>query len=162
MKREIFHICTHSLIWGNTRTTTIALCKTVENLYLIIIYVVVAFLLFHIIVDFYCNYYCICIKIYLLYAAKEVLILRINFVIVIVTTYDMTTDCKKRLSFVTYKNADWTQFIEVTEFDFAQTTIPTNIHTANSIFTNIILMAVKHNIPKGKMHNNCRVLPDHI
>ena len=23
-------------------------------------------------------------------------------------------------------------------------------------------MADKHNIPKGKMHSNCRLLPDHI
>ena len=45
---------------------------------------------------------------------------------------------------------------------FAQTTIPTNIHTANIIFTNIILMADKHNIPKGKMHSNCRLLPEDI
>ena len=45
---------------------------------------------------------------------------------------------------------------------FAQTTIPTNIHTANIIFTNIILMADKQNIPKGKMHSNCRLLPKDI
>ena len=44
----------------------------------------------------------------------------------------------------------------------AQTTIPTNIHTANRIFTNIILMADKQNIPKGKMHSNCRLLPEDI
>ena len=43
-----------------------------------------------------------------------------------------------------------------------QTTIPTNIHTANIIFTNIILMADKHNIPKSKMHINCRLLPEDI
>ena len=59
-KRNISYMYTYFNM-GNTRTTTIALCNTVENLYLIIIYVVVAFLLFHIIVDFYCNYYCICI-----------------------------------------------------------------------------------------------------
>ena len=29
-------------------------------------------------------------------------------------------------------------------------------------FYNIILMTDKHNIPKGKMHSNCRLLPDHI
>ena len=29
----------------------------------------------------------------------------------------------------------------------------------NRIFTNIILMADKHNIPKGKMHNNFRLVP---
>ena len=45
---------------------------------------------------------------------------------------------------------------------FAQTTISTNIHTANRIFTNIILMADKHNISKGKMHSNCRLLPEDI
>ena len=60
-----------------------------------------------------------------------------------------------------YKKADWTQFTEDTESAFAQTTIP-NIHTANRIFTNIILMADKQNIPKGKMHSNCRLLPEHI
>ena len=52
--------------------------------------------------------------------------------------------------------------MEDTESAFAQTTIPTNIHTTNIIFTNIILMADKHNIPNGNMHRNCRLLPDHI
>ena len=36
------------------------------------------------------------------------------------------------------------------------------VRTANSIFTNIILMADKHNIPKGKMHRNSRLLPEDI
>ena len=69
---------------------------------------------------------------------------------------------KKITTFTNYKKADWTQFTEDTDSAFAQTTIPTNIHTANIIFTNIILMADKHNIPKGKMHSNCMLLPDHI
>ena len=80
-------------------------------------------------------------------------------------TYDMTTDYRlqqNRQTLTNYKKADWTQFIKDTESNFAQTTIPTNIHTANIIFTNIILMADKHNIPKRKMHSNCRLLPDHI
>ena len=34
-------------------------------------------------------------------------------------------------------------------------------HCQNNV-SNIILMADKHNIPKGKMHNNCKLLPDHI
>ena len=38
----------------------------------------------------------------------------------------------------------------------------TNTHTANIIFTNIILMADRHNITNGKMHSNYRLLPDHI
>ena len=66
---------------------------------------------------------------------------------------------KVRRTFTNNKKADWTQFTEDTEFAFAQTTIPTNIHNANRFFTSIILMADKHNIPKGKMHNNCRLLP---
>ena len=75
----------------------------------------------------------------------------------------MTTDYNKnRRTFTNYKKADWTQFTEDTESAFAQTTIPTNIHTANIIFTNIILMADKQNIPKDKMHSNCRLLPEDI
>ena len=36
------------------------------------------------------------------------------------------------------------------------------IHTANIILANIILMADKYNIPVGKMHSNCMHQPDHI
>ena len=34
-------------------------------------------------------------------------------------------------------------------------------YTLQQNFTNIILMADTHNIQKGKMHSNCRLLPDH-
>ena len=61
------------------------------------------------------------------------------------------------MDFHNYQKADWTQFTEDTDA-FAQT----NIHTANIMFTNIILMADKHNKPKGNMYSNCRILPDHI
>ena len=76
----------------------------------------------------------------------------------------MTTDYNKteKKTFTNYKKADWTQFIEDTESVFVQTTISTNIHTANRLFTNIILMTDKHNIHKGKMHSNCRLLPEDI
>ena len=47
---------------------------------------------------------------------------------------------QNRRTFTNYKKADWTQFTEDTESAFAQATILTNI-----IFTNIILMADKHN-----------------
>ena len=79
----------------------------------------------------------------------------------IITTINIRHDYRlqqNRRTFTNYKKADWTQFMEDTESAFTQTTI----HTANIIFTNIILMADKHNIPKGKMHSNCRLLPDHI
>ena len=65
---------------------------------------------------------------------------------------------QNRRTFINYKKADWAQLTEATESAFAQT----NIHTANIIFTNIILMADKHNIPKGKLNSNCMLLPDHI
>ena len=83
----------------------------------------------------------------------------------IITTINIRHDYglqQNRLTYTNYKKADWTQFTEDTESAFAQTTIPTNIHTANIIFTNIILMADKQNIPKGKMHSNCRLLPEDI
>ena len=83
----------------------------------------------------------------------------------IITTINIRHDYRlqqNRRTFTNYKKADWTQFTEATESAFAQTTIPTNIHTANIIFTNIILMADKQNISKGKMHSNCRLLPEDI
>ena len=83
----------------------------------------------------------------------------------IITTINIRHDYRlqqNRRTFTNYKKADWTQFTEYTESAFAQTTIPTNIHIANIIFTNIILMADKHNIPKGKIHSNCRLLPEDI
>ena len=83
----------------------------------------------------------------------------------ITTTINIRHDYRlqqNRRTFTNYKKADWTQFTEDTGSAFVPTTIPTNIHTANRIFTNIILMADKHNIPKGKIHSNCRLLPDHI
>ena len=55
-----------------------------------------------------------------------------------------------------------TEFTEDTESAYSQTTIPTNIHIANILFTNFILMADTHNIPNGKMHSNYRLLPEDI
>ena len=75
----------------------------------------------------------------------------------------MTTDYNKTDGpLPTTRKQTGHKFTEDTESAFAQTTIPTNIHTANRIFTNIILMADKQNIPKGKMHSNCRLLPEDI
>ena len=68
--------------------------------------------------------------------------------------YDMTTDYNK-----TDGHPPTTRKLtghNLRKSAFAQNTIPTNIHTANIIFTNIILMEDKHNITKGKMHSNCR------
>ena len=67
-----------------------------------------------------------------------------------------------RRTFTNYKKANWTQFTKDTELAFSRTTISDDIHTANRIFTNIILLADKHNMPKGKMPSTSRLLPEHI
>ena len=85
--------------------------------------------------------------------------------LLITTTINIRHDYRLQQNlriFTNYQKADWTQFTEDTESTFAQTTMPTNIHTANIIFSNIILMADKHNIQKDKMHRYYRLLPDHI
>ena len=77
----------------------------------------------------------------------------------IITTINIRHDYRlqqNRQTFTNYKKADWKQFTEDTESALAQT----NIHTANTIFTNI-LMTDKHNKPKDKMHSNYMLLPDH-
>ena len=71
----------------------------------------------------------------------------------IITTINIRHDYRlqqNRRTFTNYKKADWTQFTEVTESAFGQTTISTNIQSANKMFTNIILMADMHTIPKGR------------
>ena len=68
------------------------------------------------------------------------------------STYSMPIDCNKADEHLPTRRK-WTHFTEDTESAFTQP----NIHTANIIFTKIILMADKHNIPKGKMHSNCIV-----
>ena len=73
----------------------------------------------------------------------------------IITTINIRHDYRlqqNRQTFTNDKKADWTQFTEDTESAFAQTTIPTNIHTANR----------QHNVPKGKVHSNYRLLPTDI
>ena len=82
---------------------------------------------------------------------------------IITTTYDMTTDYNKSdgLSPTTRKltghNSQKTQSLLSLRPPYLPTyPLPTYF------FTNIILMADKHTIPKGKMHNNSRLLPDHI
>ena len=75
----------------------------------------------------------------------------------IITTINIRHDYRLQQTFTNYKKADWTQIMEDAESAFARTTIPTNI-----FFTNSILIADKHNIPKDMMHSNCRLLPDYI
>ena len=62
----------------------------------------------------------------------------------IITTINIRHDYRlqqNQRTFTNYEQSDWTQFTEDKESAFAQT----NIHTVNIMFTNIILMADKHN-----------------
>ena len=59
-------------------------------------------------------------------------------------------------TFINFKESGWTQFRFRSDHHTHQHT-----HCQHN-FTNIILMADKHNIPKGKMHSNCRLLPNQI
>ena len=80
----------------------------------------------------------------------------------IITTINIRHDYKKTDGSLPTTRKQTGHNLQKTQSAFAQTTIPTNIHTANRIFTNIIQMADKQNIPKGKMHSNCRLLPEDI
>ena len=51
---------------------------------------------------------------------------------------------QNRRTFTNYKKADWTQFTGDTDSVFAQTTIPTNIHTANIILQTSYCWVVGH------------------
>ena len=81
----------------------------------------------------------------------------------IIATINMTTDYNKTDEpLPTTRKQTGHNLQKTHESAFAQTTIPTSIQTTNIIFTNIILMADKHNIPKGKMHSNYRLFPEDI
>ena len=83
----------------------------------------------------------------------------------IITTINTRTKYKlqqNRHIFTNYRKANWTQFTTDTEAAFSDIQPPPDIHTANTIFTNIILHADKHNIPKGKIRSTCKLLTEHI
>ena len=65
---------------------------------------------------------------------------------------------QNRHTFTNYRKANWTQFTTDIEAAFSDIQPPPDIHTANTIFTNIILHADKHNIPKGKIHSNSKLV----
>ena len=79
----------------------------------------------------------------------------------IITTINIRHDYRlqqNRRTFTNYKTSRLDKITEDTESAFAQTTI-THQHThCHRISTNIILMADKRNIPKGKMHQQLQAL----
>ena len=69
---------------------------------------------------------------------------------------------QNRHTFTKYRKANWTQLTTDTDAAFSDIQPPPDIHTANTIFTNFIIHADKHNISKGKIHSTCKILPEHI
>jgi len=55
-----------------------------------------------------------------------------------------------RKSYTNYKKADWIKFTKETKDILSNTNPIENVHTANKILTNAILMADKHHIPMRK------------
>ena len=61
-----------------------------------------------------------------------------------------------------YKKAKWDEFTQEIENALQGTPPPTNVHIANAINTNQILLADKHHIPKGRFKKVNQPLPQHI
>ena len=88
-----------------------------------------------------------------------VLMCIILIILLCITNYDPLFIHCSYYNFKTYNMTDYNRdyafkfyYASLSLVCFAQTTI----HTANR------MMADKYNIPKGKIHSNCRLLPNHI
>src|SRR5437867_8046154 len=65
-------------------------------------------------------------------------------------------------TFTNYKKANWNKFTEEIELSLLDSQTPTNVHAANKHLTNLILLADKHHIPKGRIKKLNQPLPDNI
>ena len=65
-------------------------------------------------------------------------------------------------SFTNYHKANWEDFSAEVEGALADIEPPQDVHQSSRILTNLILSADKHNIPKGKMRNRHKILPQVI
>ena len=69
---------------------------------------------------------------------------------------------QSKRTYTNYRKADWTHFMEEIESSLQDTEPPSNIHLANKTFTDLLLNADKHHIPKGKIKPNLKLLPENI
>ena len=65
-------------------------------------------------------------------------------------------------TFTNYKKANWNKFTEEIELSIQDAPAPNNVHSANKCLTNLILLADKHHIPKGRIKKLNQPLPNHI
>ena len=69
---------------------------------------------------------------------------------------------QKAHTFTNFNKANWEHFTQEIENIISGSSDPTNTHTANKIITNAILLADKHNIPKGQIKTNHQIIPKDI
>jgi hypothetical protein len=67
-----------------------------------------------------------------------------------------------RQTYTNYKRANWTEYTKQIEDDLTDVPPPNDVHTANKILTNLILRADRHHIPKGRINNKIKLLPQEI
>ena len=65
-------------------------------------------------------------------------------------------------TFTNYNKADWDKYTNEIELSLEDIEAPENVHSANKLLTNLILLADKHHIPKGRLKNLHQPLPKHI
>ena len=65
-------------------------------------------------------------------------------------------------SFTNYNKANWDKYTNEIELSLKETEEPENVHSANKLLTNLILLADKQYIPKGRLKNLHQPLPKHI
>ena len=83
----------------------------------------------------------------------------------ILITIDTKTNFRliqHRKSYTNYNKANWVQFAQDIEDTLANTPRTDNVHESNKIITDAILQADKKHIPKGKINNKHKLLPEHI
>ena len=65
-------------------------------------------------------------------------------------------------TYTNYKKANWDEYTKQIEDNLTDATPPTDVHISNKILTNLILNAEKQFIPKGKINNKLKLLPENI
>ena len=56
-------------------------------------------------------------------------------------------------TFTNYRKANWNEYKEEIEKAITNASTPDNVHEANKFLTNLICLADKHHIPKGRIKN---------
>src|SRR5688572_5747746 len=64
-------------------------------------------------------------------------------------------------TFKNYRKANWENFTDEIEHSLHEATTPDSVHSANNTLTNLILLADKHHIPKGRLKKLDQPLPQH-